>query len=310
MTWPLGRAVRVRVPATSANLGPGFDCLALAVQLYDELTVEVTRAGLDIDVVGEGAAEVARDESHLVVRALRIAADRLGGQPPGLRLRCSNTIPHGRGLGSSAAAIVAGLLAGRALHPGGRDLSDAELLAIAAEVEGHPDNAAACLLGGVTIAWTEDGAARAVRLEPHPRLAVTLLVPRSALSTHTARGLLPHHVPHAEAARNAGRAALLVHALTAEPALLLAGTQDWLHQSYRAPAMPETAELIARLRARGIAAVVSGAGPSVAAFTELSLAADLPPGWTLHRLSVDIAGAAEIGLFNTSSAPETLRGPS
>ncbi len=297
MNWTAGGAVRVRVPASSANLGPGFDCLGLALQLYDEVTVEVADSGLAIEVAGAGAAEVPRDESHLVVRSFRIGAERLGGQPPGIRLSARNAISHGRGLGSSAAAVIAGLIAARGLHPEGVSLlPDDDLLALAADLEGHPDNVAACLLGGLTIAWTEDDAARAVRLAPHDDVSVTLLVPRGALSTRAARGLLPSRVPHAEAARTAGRAALLVHALTAEPGLLLPATDDWLHQGYREPAMPETAELIARLRARRIAAVVSGAGPSVAAFTDLDLAADVPQGWTLHRLAVDIAGAAEIGL--------------
>lgn len=284
--------MRVRVPATSANLGPGFDCLGLALQLYDEVTVDVIDAGLDIDVVGGGAGELPRDESHLVVRALRAGTERMGRQPSGIRLRARNAIPHGRGLGSSAAAVVAGLIAARELHPEGAALlPEGELLALAAEMEGHPDNAAACLLGGLTIAWAENGLPRAVRLDPHDEVSVMLLVPPTPLSTHTARGLLPSRVPHGEAARNAGRAALLVHALTADPSLLLPATEDWLHQTYRAPVMPGTSALVGRLRSRGIPAVVSGAGPSVAAFTSVDLDADLPPGWTAHRLAIDTAGA-------------------
>lgn len=289
------RAVTVRVPATSANLGPGFDCLGLALKLYDEVSVEVTAAGLDVDMVGEGAAEVPRDESHLVVRALRAGAERLGGQPAGIRLRARNAIPHGRGLGSSAAAVVAGLLAARALHPDGAALlPDDELLALAGGLEGHPDNVAACLLGGLTVAWVDaavEPPVRAVRLHPHPDVQPVLLVPRFALPTATARGLLPATVQHCDAVVNAGRAALLVHALTADPSLLLPATEDRLHQAYRSPAMPATAALIARLRGKGIAAVLSGAGPSVAAFTEVDLDADAPPGWIVERLAVDTAGA-------------------
>jgi len=285
-------AVRIRVPATSANLGPGFDCLGLALQLYDEVTVEVIDAGLEIDVVGEGAEEVPRDGSHLVVAAFRAGSERLGGQPSGIRLSARNAIPHGRGLGSSAAAVCAGLLAARGLHPDGAALlPDSEVLALAAGFEGHPDNVAACLLGGLTIVWTEGESPRAVRLDPHDDVSVTLLVPHARLSTHTARGLLPTQVPHSDAARNAGRSALLVHALTAAPWLLLPATADWLHQPYRAPAMPKTAALLARLRDSGIPAVVSGAGPSVAAFTDVDLAGDLSAGWTLHPLAVDTLGA-------------------
>lgn len=287
--------VRVRVPATCANLGPGFDCLGLALQLYDEVTVEVTDSGLDIEMVGEGAADVARDESHLVVRALRVGAELLGGQPAGLRLRARNAIPHGRGLGSSAAAVVAGLLAARALHPDGAGrLPNPELLALAAGLEGHPDNVAACLLGGLTVAWAAGDTAipvRAVRLDPHPGVRPVLFVPDVALPTSIARGLLPATVEHTDAAINAGRAALLVHALTIDPGLLLPATEDRLHQPYRAPAMPATAALIARLRSLGIPAVLSGAGPSVAAFTDMDLSAEVPTGWVLHRLAVDTVGA-------------------
>lgn len=292
-------AVRVRVPATSANLGPGFDCLGLALQLYDEVIVEVTDSGLDIDVVGEGSAEVPRDESHLVIRALAAGVDRLGGELSGVRLRARNGIPHGRGLGSSAAAVVAGLLAARVLHPeGSAPLPAAELLALAAAFEGHPDNVAACLLGGLTIAWTQDGVPRAVRLEPHREISATLLVPPDALPTHVARGLLPHEVPHADAARNAGRSALLVHALTTDPLLLLPATADWLHQGYREPAMRETAALIARLRASGIPAAVSGAGPSVIAFTGADVGAEVAAGWSVHQLAVDTVGAVVTALPN------------
>ena len=277
--------VRVRVPATSANLGPGFDALGLALGLHDDVDAWVCESGLSIEISGEGADLAGAGEEHLVVRAMRAAFAVAGGQPPGIGLRCVNRIPHGRGLGSSAAAIVAGMLAARALAepgppaPDGADcadgagrLPDGALLGLATELEGHPDNVAACLGGGLTIAWTEDGQPRMVRLEPLPEIRPVVCVAPAPVRTEVARRLLPDVVPHRDAAANAGRSALLVAALTQLPArapetagALLAATRDWLHQDYRAPAMPETTALVGRLREAGIPAVVSGAGPSVLA---------------------------------------------
>jgi homoserine kinase len=299
MTWD-EEPVRVRVPATSANLGPGFDALGLALSLHDEVEARVVPSGLHIDVSGEGAADVTdAEEAHLVVQAMRAAFDDLGtGQPPGLALRCVNRIPHGRGLGSSAAAIVAGVLAARQLA--GAGTSPGEALPLASALEGHPDNAAPCLYGGLTIAWLADegadarrqdaaagqpgltagaataAAARAVRLEPAAGITPVALIAPEPMSTGVARGLLPARVPHADAALNAGRAALLVAALTACPEALLDATEDRLHQDYRAQAMPATRDLVGRLRAAGVPAVVSGAGPSVLAF--------LTPGSCSHGL--------------------------
>jgi homoserine kinase len=292
--------VRVRVPATSANLGPGFDALGLALSLYDDVVVRVADEGLFVDVAGEGADSVPRTRRHLVVRALQAGFDLLGGQPRGLEVVCANRIPHGRGLGSSAAAIVAGLAAARALVLGGADtLDDDALLALAAELEGHPDNVAACLLGGLTLAWTPaDGPAQAVRLPVSPALRPVVFVPTTSASTARARKLLPETVPHADAARNAGRSALLVHALSVDPGLLLAATEDRLHQQYRAASQARTAGLVDALRADGVPAVVSGAGPSVLAFAGPTdnLGSYAPRGWSVEVLSVDPAGVELLGL--------------
>jgi homoserine kinase len=266
--------VRVVVPGSSANLGPGFDAVGLALDLTDEVVVEALEPGRGacVEVEGEGAAAVPSGrgaEEHLVVRSLRTALRGWGVDPadqPGLRLRCRNGVPHGRGVGSSAAAVVAGVVAAGALlerAPGTDDLVDT-----ASALEGHPDNAAASLLGGITLGWHDGGPApagrwRAVRLEPHPGLRPLLCVPGVELSTARARAMLPVHVPHTDAAFTAGRAALLVEALTRRPELLLEATEDRLHQHQRAAAMPETWRLVTDLRAAGHAAVVSGAGPSV-----------------------------------------------
>jgi homoserine kinase len=289
-------AVRVRVPATSANLGPGFAALGLALALYDDLAARVTDAGLAIDVDGESSTQVARDESHLVLRAMRRTFGELGEQPPGLALECVNRIPHGRGLGSSAAAIVAGVLLARGLVDGGaQKLPDGEVLALASDIEGHPDNVAPCLLGGLTVAWMHESA-RAVRRDLDPAIVPVVLIPPLTASTELARGLLPDTVPHADAAFAAGRAALLVAALTGTPQALFDATEDRLHQTYRTPAMPESAALMAELRSAGHAAVISGAGPTVLVLARgdveaESVLARTPTGWAGRMLAVDTLGA-------------------
>jgi homoserine kinase len=300
MNWP-DRPVTVRVPATSANLGPGFDALGLALGLHDVVQARIIADGVAIKVSGAGEDTVAADDAHLVIQAMRAAFSLLGAQPPGIGLRCTNAIPQGYGLGSSAGAIVAGLLAARALSPGGGRLDGPELLQLASRIEGHPDNVAACLAGGLTIAWTSARGAEAARLEPLDGLTPVLCVPADPMLTHTARGLLPASVPHADAAANAARAALLIVGLTAKPALLMAGTEDLLHQRYRAAAMPATADLIDRLRDAGIPAVVSGAGPSVLALTVAGthpgpravppLAEQTGVAWQVRTLEVDRRGA-------------------
>jgi homoserine kinase len=283
-------AVRVAVPATSANLGPGFDALGLALTLEDEVTAEVTDGGVHVEITGEGAGEVSTGADHLIVRTLVRAFAAMGVEsPPGLALTCVNRIPHARGLGSSSAAIVAGIVLARGLAGVG-DFGDEAVLRLAAEIEGHPDNVAPCLLGGLTVAWTAADGARAVRLEPAAAIRPIVLIPTSrGLTTH-ARAALPAEVPHRDAAFNVARAALLVHALTADPSLLLEATADRLHQEYRAPGMPETAALLHELRQRGIAACVSGAGPSVLAFAELD-GVEPPPGWSARPLSCSSTGA-------------------
>jgi homoserine kinase len=365
--WPR-EPVTVLAPATSANLGPGFDSFGLALGLRDRVTARVTEGGINIEVTGAGAETASAGEKHLVIRAMRTAFARIGMQPPGIALTCHNEIPQGFGLGSSAGAIVAGLLAARALAgpAGPATLPDDAVLRLATRMEGHPDNVAACLAGGLTIAWEPAaasaenseaegrreaasgrarpagagqgvaagggigragpgeaaGSARAGRaggagagaaqpgagrsgprvahLAPLPEIATVLCVPEMPVLTAIARQALPAKVPHAAAAANSARTALLVTALTSQPDLLLDATEDFLHQHYRAAAMPATADLIGRLRAAGIPAVVSGAGPSVLAFTRSGVpaAADVAAiaggagaAWQVSALPVDTAGA-------------------
>ncbi|MGI8308037.1 homoserine kinase [Saccharopolyspora hattusasensis] len=294
-------AVRVTVPGSTANLGSGFDTLGMALSLYDAVSVRVVDGAAGsacVSVEGQGAAELPTDERHLVVRVIHKALAELGFAAPALRLHCQNSIPQSRGLGSSAAAIVAGVAAAFGLA--GFDLRDKEnpdrALQLAAVWEGHADNAAASLFGGFVVAWQESGRFHAVRMRPHPDVSPIVLVPQEESLTHTTRGLLPERVPHADAAFAASRAALAVHAITSDPALLLAATDDRLHQNYREPAWPETIALVRRLRAAGIAAAVSGAGPTVLAFPPggalpAGIASGIAPnGFDELRLPVDPAG--------------------
>ncbi|MGA8986715.1 homoserine kinase [Aeromicrobium sp.] len=280
--------VSIRVPASSANLGPGFDALGLALTLHDDLTAEVTAGGLEIIVAGEGSGGVPLDAEHLVVEAMLATFDLLGERPAGLRLTCTNQIPHGRGLGSSAAAIVGGIALARALVVGADDrFDDRAAFQLAVDLEGHPDNVAAAMFGGLTIAWIDGASAEVHRLTS--TVDVTVFVPPMAVSTVQARGLLPETVPHVDAAVNAGRAALLVAALTGAPERLVAATEDRIHQSYRADAMPGSYKLLQQLRVEGIPTIISGAGPTVLSFAH-GIADRTPQGWTSHELAIDSQG--------------------
>ncbi|WP_063046735.1 homoserine kinase [Nocardia pseudovaccinii] len=310
-TLPAGLSVTARVPASSANLGPGFDSLGMALGIYDEIEVRTTDSGLTIRVEGEGADDVPWGPSHLVVRAIERGLEAAGVWADGLDVVCRNVIPHSRGLGSSASAVVGGLAAGcglaAKLDPALAVGSD-QLVQLASEFEGHPDNAAASVLGGIVVSWTEtaadaasDGAValdhgrvyRAVRLDPHPTLRPVVLIPEERSSTAHTRGLLPEVVPHGDAAFNVSRAALAVVALTQRTDLLLPATADRLHQTQRAPALPLTTEWIARLRAAGIAATVSGAGPTVLALGTSEFPAELRQLAAIDGLRVVEPGLAE-----------------
>ncbi|MEY2849033.1 MAG: hypothetical protein RI885_1699 [Actinomycetota bacterium] len=261
---PVGTSVVVRVPATTANLGPGFDTLGLALALYDELTVTARDTpGASVEVRGVGEGEVPTDDSNLVVASIRHVFSAVGVVAPGLALVARNVIPHGRGLGSSGAAIVSGVMAAKGLLEGIVDLGANQLLALATELEGHPDNVAPALFGGLTIAWTDENGPQHKKLMVHRGVSPLICVPEGTMSTQLARSLRPASVPHEDAIFNVSRSALLIAALIQSPELLLAATEDKLHQSYRAAAMPATDRLITELRAHGLAAVVSGAGPSI-----------------------------------------------
>lgn len=295
---PVGLSANAVVAASSANLGPGFDSLGLALSLYDQIDVETTESGLVVEVEGEGAGQVPLNSSHLVVRAIERGLQAGGVSVPGLRVRCRNDIPHSRGLGSSAAAVVGGLAVANGLlaQSDSTPLTEVELIQLSSEFEGHPDNAAAAVLGGAVVSWTDtDGQApryAAAPLRVHPDIRLFSIIPQVRSSTAETRVLLPDSVSHADASFNVSRVALLVVALTERPDLLLAATADRLHQPARAAAMPPSAEYIAILRRYGLAAVLSGAGPAVIA---LSLEPELPAealefgaanGFTVTEMSV------------------------
>jgi homoserine kinase len=286
--------VTVTVPATSANLGPGFDCLGLALDLRDTLVAEVADE-LTVAVVGEGADDLPRDETHLVLRAMDAAFAVMGVQPAGVRLECRNVIPQSRGLGSSSAAIVGGIVLARALVRDGRDrLDDGAALALANALEGHPDNVAPALFGGLVVCGQDDEDVWADQTPVDERVSAVVFVPPEGVRTEVARGLLPATVPHAAAAANSGRAALLVAALGGAPDRLLRATEDFLHQDFREPAMPASLAFMRALRADGVPAVISGAGPTVLAFAVgdvASLLARNPEGWTAQHLRVEHEGA-------------------
>lgn len=302
---PAGRSVRVKVPATTANLGPGFDTLGLALSVYDELEVTArAEPGATVRVEGVGAGEVPTDESNLVVRSIAYTFNAYGVDLPGLDLVARNSIPHGRGMGSSGAAIVSGVMAAKGLLEGIVDIDAQGLLSLATALEGHPDNVAPALFGGLTIAWMTPEGPRHKKLIVHRGVSLLVAVPEQArMSTALARSLQPESVPHEDAIFNVSRSALLIAALIQSPELLLAATEDKLHQSYRASAMPETDTLIRTLRGHGLAAVVSGAGPSILVLcddpSERLRAAELiernaETPWDCLLLAVDFRGATVI----------------
>jgi homoserine kinase len=292
--------VRVRVPATSANLGPGFDALGLALALYNEVTLEEAD-GVSVTVEGEGAGRLDLGAKNVVARGVALAFEAAGRPFRGGRLRCLNRIPLSRGLGSSAAAWVGGLLAANALL--GEPLDRDAVLTAAARAEGHPDNVAAALLGGLTVSCVDGDRVTAVSLPVPPEIAWVVLVPETESSTREARAVLPESLPRADAVFNVQRVSLLLAALGAgRPDLLGLAMQDRLHQPYRQRLFPwMEAVAAAGRRAGALGCVLSGAGPAmlaavgggaddVARAMERTLRSAGIAGRALS-LAVDVAGA-------------------
>ncbi|MFC0582578.1 homoserine kinase [Micrococcoides hystricis] len=297
----VGTSVRVNVPATSANLGPGYDSFGLGLDLTDTLTFTVLESGFRAEVHGEGASYLPKDERHLVLATARDYLAERGYTAPGLELIAHNRIPHSRGMGSSAAALVGAAAGADALLPeharGGADA----VFQFASKLEGHPDNVAPAVYGGLTISWTEQPELfGAVTTQPLDSVIPVLFVPSFSLATSTARKVLPQSIDHAEAAENSARAGLLVYALTQDPTVLLTATEDRLHQRYRAETMPNSYGLMAQLRAAGHAAVISGAGPAVLCFARSAAEAEQVAAFPERVFGAD-AGQWRVGIHGVST---------
>lgn len=258
-------AVKVRVPATVANLGPGFDALGVAVRMHLEIDIEPRRDSIDIMIEGEGAENLPTDDTNLVIRSMNTFFDHVGRRPPGYAVRVRNPIPLGSGLGSSAAAVVGGLFAARAVT--GRTVPQSEMVQLSTELEGHSDNVMPALLGGLVVCYRAEGAGelKFLRLDPSERLIPVIAVPAQGFPTDEARKALPEDVAFADAQFTASRAALLVAAMMmgSGSEVLAEAMNDRLHEPHRLKLMPETAAVHQELRAAGLAVALAGAGPSL-----------------------------------------------
>lgn len=292
-------AVRVVVPASSANLGSGFDSAGLALSLFDEIEASFTdKPGVQVDVDGEGRNSLPKDENHLIARVMLKTFANLSMPVNGLYLRCINRIPHGRGLGSSAAAISAAVVAARALAgTQGTRMDDQGALELASSIEGHPDNVAACLYGGFTVSWIDENSlARAVKLNPHNSIIPVVMIPKFEVDTEQARALLPSHIPHRDATYNVSRSSLLVHAMTNDPDYLFEATSDRIHQEYRRPSMQSASALVTNLRNKKHAAYISGSGPTVCVLTNKENVEEVislvPDEFEAQQLEISQSGAS------------------
>lgn len=292
-------SVAVKVPGTSGNLGPGFDCLGMAHDIWDDVEATLMAGGSSVTIIGEGQDTLPRDESHLIVRALHATLEWAGAPLAGVRLTCHNRIPHGRGLGSSAAAAVAGVLLGAAFIDRPDIFTKERILSLATDFEGHPDNAAPAVYGGAVVSWmsgVDDSGHIQAHAEPlrlHSDIRTCVLVPSAILPTSAARAVLPANVPLGDAVFNLSRTAMMIQALQYNPSLLMDASEDRLHQGYRAASMPATAEMISALRDAGWPAVVSGAGPSILVLDDLDPTISeiiAKRGWKIVR-SADVPGA-------------------
>jgi homoserine kinase len=258
-------SVKVRVPATVANLGPGYDSLGAAIRMHLEIEIEPRRDSIEIVVEGEGADQLPADETNLVIRSMNTFFDHVGRRPSGFAVKVTNPIPLGAGLGSSAAAIVGGLFAARAVT--GRTVPQTEMIQLATDLEGHADNVMPALIGGLVVCYrgeSEDDV-RYFRVEPSDRLVPLLAVPREGFPTKTARKALPAEVKFADAQFTASRAALLVAAMSAGAGadVIADAMNDRLHEPHRLKLMPETAAVYEEIQSAGLPVALAGAGPSL-----------------------------------------------
>ncbi|WP_188396623.1 homoserine kinase [Sporomusa sp. GT1] len=265
----MANTVKIRVPGTTANCGPGFDAVGIACTIYNELELTLSpQAGISLEVAGEGAGAIPADGSNVAIKAVQMVLNKTGRHYPGIALKMVNNIPLARGLGSSAAAIVGGLVAANEIT--GCQLSKQEILDMATSIEGHPDNVAPAIFGGITVSIMDSGSAKYLRFLPPKDFTMVAVIPEFNLSTKAARRVLPESVPFADAVFNVSRSALLVGALcTGEFKLLLHALEDRLHQPYREKLIPGMAQVLTAARQAGaLGAALSGAGPCLLAFTD------------------------------------------
>lgn len=292
----------ILVPASSANLGPGFDSFGLSLDLHNRFEAELADTWV-VEVQGEGHGRLATDSTNLAAVAMASAFAEAGHPELKARISCANSIPTGSGLGSSSAAIVGGLLLGERLA--GAHFTDERRIELATAIEGHPDNVAAAILGGFTVCWTDSGLPRCARFEPARGLAVVVVTATSELATRTARAMLPDAVPHQDAAFNVAHAGLLAASIaTGRPELFGAALADRLHEPYRAAAVGDLHQVLAVLRDAGAAGVaLSGAGPTVIGL----VAGDTDEA--AHELATAVAARAAdpIRALGTRRAPQALR---
>ncbi|MFA5385246.1 MAG: homoserine kinase [Eubacteriales bacterium] len=260
--------IRVQVPATTANLGPGFDCLGMALQLYNTVEMQRISSGLHIEVHGEGSRDIARDEKNIVYQAAMRLFKQAGKSPEGLKIKLTNNIPIARGLGSSAAAIIGGLIAANTLIGG--DLSHKEILSLATTLEGHPDNVAPALLGGIVVSVPVDSDIKYMKINPPPGLKAIMAIPDFFVMTKRAREILPQQISLQDAVFNLGRLALLLTALSqGDFNMLSTAMEDRIHQPYRSNLVPGLKKVLAAARLAGARGVcISGAGPSLLALAD------------------------------------------
>lgn len=293
--------IKVKVPASSANLGPGFDSMGLALNLYNYVTAEETEGGLVIDVLDESRSFLARDERNLVFRSMKAVFDKVGYPIKGLHLTLENQVPVTRGLGSSSAGIVSGLVAANGMS--GNQLSTEDLLFMAAEMEGHADNVTPTLLGGFTVAVKQKNRVQYVRCDLPDDLWFAALIPDFYLQTKKARGVLPYSVTMRDAVYNTGRSALLAASImSGKYENIRTAVGDKLHQRYRKRLVPKMDDVFRSCYGKGALGVyLSGAGPTIVAIVHRdnqNFAEEMDrilqhqmPGWRLHRLQADNQGA-------------------
>ena len=260
--------IRVKVPATVANLGPGFDCLGMALEFYNTVELHEVPSGLCIEVHGEGTELIPKNEQNIVYQAAKRVFQKVGYTPTGIRVKLTNNVPVGKGLGSSASAIVGGIIAANVMS--GKQLKEKDLLSLAAEMEGHPDNIAPALLGGIIVSVPLDGDVKYIKITPPSQLKCVVAVPDFCLSTKISREVLPQQVSFNDAVFNIGRVALLVASLQqGELSLLSVAMEDRMHQAYRSGLIPGMKKVMAAAKLAGARGVtLSGAGPTLIAFAD------------------------------------------